>query len=37
MDAIFPPGLAADPRFVEAVARQLGRLVEQGAKEVLCD
>jgi fructuronate reductase len=37
MDAIFPPGLAADPRFVEAVARQLRRLVEQGAKEVLCD
>jgi fructuronate reductase len=37
MKAIFPPALAADPRFVEAVTRQLRRLVEQGAKEVLCD
>jgi fructuronate reductase len=37
METVFPPALAADPRFVEAVARQLGRLVERGAKEVLCD
>jgi fructuronate reductase len=37
METIFPSALAADPRFVEAVARQLGRLVERGAKEVLCD
>jgi fructuronate reductase len=37
MEAIFPPALAADPRFVEAVTRQLRRLAEQGAMEVLCD
>jgi fructuronate reductase len=34
--AIFPPALAADPRFEAAVARQLRRLVEQGSREVLC-
>ncbi len=37
MDAIFPPKLAADPRFEAAVARQLRRLAEHGAREVLCD
>lgn len=34
---IFPPPLVADPRFGEAVARQLKQLAERGAKEVLCD
>lgn len=37
IDAIFPPELAADPRFEAAVARQLRRLKEHGAREVLCD
>ena len=37
MEAVFPPALAADPRFVAVVTRQLRRLAEQGAKEVLCD
>jgi fructuronate reductase len=31
MAAIFPPKLAADPRFVEAVTRQYARLTELGA------
>jgi len=37
IEAIFPPALAADPRFVDAVTRQLRRLTDHGAKEVLCD
>jgi fructuronate reductase len=37
IQAIFPPALAADPRFIEAVTRQLRRLSELGAREVLCD
>jgi len=35
MDAIFPPALAADPRFSQAVAHQLERLVESGAAGAL--
>jgi len=35
IDAIFPPALAADPRFGEAVTRQLRRLTERGAGAVL--
>ena len=35
IDAIFPPELAADLRFREAITRQLRRLAEQGAKAVL--
>lgn len=35
IDAIFPPALAADPRLVEAVTRQLRRLVTEGARAVL--
>ena len=35
MEAIFPPALAADPRFREAVTRQLRRLAEEGAMAVL--
>lgn len=31
IDAIFPPGLAADPRFAEAVTSQLTRLTDLGA------
>jgi fructuronate reductase len=37
MEEVFPPALAADPRFIDTVTRQLRRLAEQGAKEVLCD
>ncbi len=33
--AVFPPALAAEPRFREAVARQAGRLAAQGAKAIL--
>lgn len=33
--AIFPPALAADPRFAEAVTRQLSRLAAQGAAAIL--
>ncbi len=35
IEAIFPPTLAADPRFREPVVRQLRRLVERGASAVL--
>jgi len=35
IETIFPPPLAADPRFVGALTRQLRRLVEQGARAVL--
>ncbi|THD81702.1 MAG: mannitol dehydrogenase family protein [Phenylobacterium sp.] len=35
LDAIFPPRLAADAAFREAVTRQLERLVRQGARGVL--
>lgn len=35
IEAIFPPPLAADPRFREAVTRQLRRLAEGGATAVL--
>jgi fructuronate reductase len=35
IEAIFPPALAADPRFGTAVARQLRRLCEKGAASVL--
>jgi fructuronate reductase len=36
IEAIFPPRLTADPRFGDAVARQLRRLAELGAKGALC-
>ena len=35
LDAVFPPALAADPRFVEAVTRQLARLMSLGARGAL--
>lgn len=35
IEAIFPPGLAADARFQDAVIRQLRRLTERGARSVL--
>jgi fructuronate reductase len=35
IEAIFPPALAADPRFRDAVTRQLRRLCESGAASVL--
>ena len=35
IDAIFPPALAADPRFSAALTRQLRRLVECGVRAVL--
>ncbi|WP_395612999.1 mannitol dehydrogenase family protein [Allosphingosinicella sp.] len=35
IEAIFPPALAADPRFQDALTRQLRRLAECGAKAVL--
>jgi fructuronate reductase len=35
ISAIFPPALAADPRFAGALRRQLRRLVERGARAVL--
>jgi fructuronate reductase len=35
IEAIFPPALAADPRFRDAVTRQLRRLAEEGAMAVL--
>ncbi|MDQ8758105.1 mannitol dehydrogenase family protein [Sphingosinicella sp. LHD-64] len=35
IDAIFPPRLAADPRFAEAVARQLARLATLGARRTI--
>ena len=35
IEAIFPPALAAAPRFVEAVTRQLRRLTEGGAGAIL--
>ena len=35
IDAIFPPALAADPRFRTAVARQLRRLCDEGAASML--
>jgi fructuronate reductase len=35
IEAIFPPSLAADARFREAVTRQLRRLAERGAQAVL--
>ena len=35
IEAIFPPALAADPRFRGAVTRQLRRLAEEGAMAVL--
>jgi fructuronate reductase len=35
IDAIFPPALAANPRFRDAVTRQLRRLAERGARAIL--
>lgn len=35
IEAIFPPALAAEPRFRDAVTRQLRRLAEEGAMAVL--
>jgi fructuronate reductase len=35
IQSIFLPALASDPRFVEAVTRQLRRLAERGAEAIL--
>lgn len=37
IETVFPSPLAADPRFIAAVTRQLRRLIERGSKEVICD